>query len=50
MTEQQSVFLAKSEVKAHDLEHKRKLGFNIDKYNDAAVKSILISHAKKQKI
>ena len=27
-----SIFLAKSEVKAHDLEHKRKIQFNIDKY------------------
>lgn len=33
----QSVFLAKSEVKAHDLEHKRKLAFNIQKYADAVV-------------
>jgi L-lactate dehydrogenase complex protein LldF len=38
MTEQLSVFLAKSEIKAHDLEHKRKLAFNIGKYNDAVVK------------
>jgi len=30
-------FLAKSEVKAHDLEHKRKIGFNIDKYNAAVM-------------
>ena len=34
----QSVFLAKSEVKAQDLEHKRKLQFNIGKYNDTVVK------------
>ena len=34
----QSVFLAKSEVKAHDLEHKRKLAFNIHKYADSVVK------------
>lgn len=33
-----SVFLAKSEVKAHDLEHKRKLSFNIQKYADTVVK------------
>lgn len=33
-----ATFLAKSEVKAGDLEHKRKLSFNIDKYNDAVVK------------
>lgn len=38
MTEQQNIFLAKSEVKAHDLEHKRKLAFNIQKYNDSVVK------------
>lgn len=38
MTENQSVFLAKSEIKAHDLEHKRKLSFNIGKYNDTVVK------------
>jgi L-lactate dehydrogenase complex protein LldF len=38
MTENQSVFLAKSEIKAHDLEHKRKLSFNIDKYNATVVK------------
>lgn len=33
-----STFLAKSEVKAHDLEHKRKIAFNIGKYADAVVK------------
>ena len=38
MTEELSVFLAKSAVKAHDLEHKRKLVFNIDKYNVAAAR------------
>lgn len=38
MTEQQSIFLAKSEVKANDLEHKRKVAFNIQKYNDSVVK------------
>lgn len=38
MTEQQSIFLAKSEVKANDLEHKRKIAFNINKYNDSVVK------------
>ncbi|MBA3827957.1 MAG: iron-sulfur cluster-binding protein [Taibaiella sp.] len=37
MNEKQTVFLAKSDVKAHDLEHKRKLSFNIQKYNDAVV-------------
>ena len=34
----QAAFLAKSEVKAHDLEHKRKLSFNIGKYADSVVK------------
>lgn len=38
MTEQQNIFLAKSDVKAHDLEHKRKIAFNIQKYNDSVVK------------
>lgn len=38
MTEQQNIFLAKSAVKANDLEHKRKLAFNIQKYNDSVVK------------
>jgi len=38
MTEQQSIFLAKSEIKAHDLEHKRKISFNIQKYNDTVIK------------
>ena len=38
MTEQQNIFLAKSEVKANDLEHKRKVAFNIQKYNDSVVK------------
>lgn len=38
MTEQQSIFLAKSEVKTHDLEHKRKISWNIQKYNAAVVK------------
>jgi len=38
MTGQQTIFIAKSEVKAHDLEHKRKLAFNIQKYNDTVVK------------
>lgn len=38
MTEQQNVFLAKSEIKAKDLEHKRKVSFNIQKYNDSVVK------------
>ncbi len=30
------IFLAKSNIKAHDLEHKRKIQFNIDRYNTAA--------------
>ena len=34
----QSVFLAKSEVKAHDLEHKRKIAFNMGKYATAVVR------------
>src|SRR4051812_48986786 len=38
MTEQQTVFLAKSKIKANDLEHKRKVAFNIQKYNDSVVK------------
>ena len=38
MTEQQTVFLAKSEIKANDLEHKRKITFNIRKYNDSVIK------------
>jgi len=37
----QSIFLAKSEIKAHDLEHKRKLSFNIQKYADTVVKGKL---------
>ncbi|MCD6063297.1 MAG: iron-sulfur cluster-binding protein [Flavipsychrobacter sp.] len=38
MSEQISTFLAKSKVKASDLEHKRKLAFNIQKYADTVVK------------
>jgi L-lactate dehydrogenase complex protein LldF len=38
MTSQQNVFLAKSKIKAEDLEHKRKVAFNIQKYNDAVVR------------
>jgi L-lactate dehydrogenase complex protein LldF len=38
MTQQKDTFLAKSDVKAHDLEHKRKINFNIDKYNTAVAK------------
>jgi L-lactate dehydrogenase complex protein LldF len=38
MSEQQKIFLAKSEIKANDLEHKRKVAFNIQKYNDSVVK------------
>ncbi len=33
-----ATFLAKSEIKAHDLEHKRKLAWNIQKYADTVVK------------
>ncbi|MBS1588010.1 MAG: iron-sulfur cluster-binding protein [Bacteroidetes bacterium] len=40
MTNHQSIFLAKSAVKAHDLEHKRKLSFNIEKYNQAVEKGL----------
>ncbi len=38
MTVQQTAFLAKSQVKAQDLEHKRKIAFNIGKYKDSVVK------------
>lgn len=38
MNGQESIFIAKSTVKAGDLEHKRKVSFNIGKYNDAVVK------------
>ncbi len=38
MSDQKSLFLAKAEVKAQDLEHKRKLKFNIEKYAQAVVK------------
>ena len=38
MTEQQKIFLAKSDIKANDLEHKRKIAFNIDKYNQSVAK------------
>ena len=38
MNQFQSRFLAKSEVKAHDLEHKRKISWNIQKYNTAVLK------------
>ena len=31
-------FLAKSEIKAMDAEHKRKLSFNIGKYNEVVIK------------
>jgi len=34
---EKEVFLAKSELKAHDLTHKRKINFNIDKYNNAVI-------------
>ncbi len=33
MSEHSSSFLAKSTIKAHDLEHRRKINFNIGKYN-----------------
>lgn len=38
MSDNLSVFIAKSSVKAADLEHKRKISFNIDKYAAAVVK------------
>lgn len=38
MNDNISVFIAKSKVKASDLEHKRKLSFNIQKYADTVVK------------
>lgn len=38
MSDNLSIFLAKSKVKASDLEHKRKLSFNIDKYAATVVK------------
>ncbi len=38
MVDKQNIFLAKSEIKANDLEHKRKVSFNIQKYNDSVVK------------
>jgi L-lactate dehydrogenase complex protein LldF len=38
MNQQQSTFLAKSEVKTHDLEHKRKIAWNIQKYNASVIK------------
>jgi L-lactate dehydrogenase complex protein LldF len=41
MTDQKTSFLAKSKVKAFDLEHKRKLAFNIQKYSDSVVRGKL---------
>ena len=38
MSDNLSIFIAKSSVKAADLEHKRKISFNIDKYAAAVVK------------
>lgn len=38
MTDTKATFLAKSKVKAGDLEHKRKLSFNINKYLETVVK------------
>ena len=37
----QQRFIARSEIKAHDLEHKRKISFNIARYADAVVKGKL---------
>jgi L-lactate dehydrogenase complex protein LldF len=38
MNQLQATFLAKSEIKTHDLEHKRKIAWNIQKYNTAVLK------------
>jgi L-lactate dehydrogenase complex protein LldF len=37
MTENSSTFIAKSTVKAEDLDHRRKINFNIGKYNNAVI-------------
>ncbi|HEY4873968.1 MAG TPA: LUD domain-containing protein, partial [Puia sp.] len=37
MTENSSTFIAKSTVKAGDIDHRRKINFNIGKYNNAVV-------------
>ena len=42
MTNYSSIFLAKSTVKAADKEHRRKINFNIGKYNDS------VPHGKSQ--
>jgi L-lactate dehydrogenase complex protein LldF len=38
MNQLKATFLSKSDIKAQDLEHKRKLAFNIDKYTETVVK------------
>ena len=38
MNQLKATFLSKSDIKAQDLEHKRKLAFNIDKYAETVVK------------
>ena len=38
MNSLKATFLSKSDIKAQDLEHKRKLAFNIDKYAETVVK------------
>jgi L-lactate dehydrogenase complex protein LldF len=38
MSNLKATFLSKSDIKAQDLEHKRKLAFNIDKYAETVVK------------
>lgn len=38
MTQQSKSFLVKADIKAHDLEHKRKVAFNIDRYNESVIK------------
>jgi len=37
MTENSSTFIAKSTVKAEDLDHRRKINFNIGKYNNTVI-------------
>jgi L-lactate dehydrogenase complex protein LldF len=38
MSEQSETFIAKSTIKAADIEHRRKINFNIGKYNEAVPK------------
>ncbi len=52
LDQNKETFLAKSEVKAHDLDHKRKINFNIDKYNVAVARGkgqfTMLDAARKQ--